>query len=638
MLRRKTNFNLGAGLKRAGVVSSIPIVALLLLGTIIIMMIFSSAGLFISEVNAQGVNLVATYSGYTPASVTLTMADKVDGEILPEKNGSFINLATPVKVVVSNSDYYDLSVYGTSMSNEENDAMIGPVVADSKPNEFENNTWGYNLTQNVAGQSGLVVADSNTTYQPVPATSTNILRQDTDATSKMANDTYTLNFGAKIDTSLPAGGYSSMVTFSVVANPAFVATGFDRVSTMQELTPEICKEIGTVADNYGNSYAYTDLLGNPYWTKQLRDERDGKLYWVAKLKDGNCWMTQNLALDIPAEGLTSELTGLAAGKSSWKPVEGTRVLANMTEEEKAERFTVSECVGLTGSKELTCLHQYSNYSWNEGEYVLTYPGASNNDAYIGMSTADGGLNGYTSVVGDKTPIMATDYNIITDVSDSTKWRATTEQNFTSGTTYERRNGSIGAKTAGLSIACEDEACSAGVYDAHYLIGNYYQWLAATAQTVEEGAKAIEAGAKVEGSICPRNWELPTSGEYESVGYNEASGSYYNLFYQYSGSAIQSGATNGMGAELSTSISGSSLTLESIVTGLPVHFLRAGYIQPRSNYRMVRTVGQYGVFWSSVVYSSDLAHDFAFHMNSVYPTGANDRYIAYSVRCLVNVTN
>ena len=31
---------------------------------------------------------------------------------------------------------------------------------------------------------------------------------------------------------------------------------------------------------------------------QLTDTRDGKQYWVAKLPDGNCWMTQNLDLDL----------------------------------------------------------------------------------------------------------------------------------------------------------------------------------------------------------------------------------------------------------------------------------------------------------------------------------------------------
>lgn len=40
-------------------------------------------------------------------------------------------------------------------------------------------------------------------------------------------------------------------------------------------------------------------------TKQLIDSRDGNSYWVAKMKDGNCWMTQNLALDITEKGLSA---------------------------------------------------------------------------------------------------------------------------------------------------------------------------------------------------------------------------------------------------------------------------------------------------------------------------------------------
>lgn len=34
-------------------------------------------------------------------------------------------------------------------------------------------------------------------------------------------------------------------------------------------------------------------------TGQLKDMRDGKPYWVTKLADGNCWMTQNLDYDDP---------------------------------------------------------------------------------------------------------------------------------------------------------------------------------------------------------------------------------------------------------------------------------------------------------------------------------------------------
>lgn len=53
--------------------------------------------------------------------------------------------------------------------------------------------------------------------------------------------------------------------------------------------------------------------------RQMTDSRDGKVYWFAKLKDGNCWMTQNLDLDLSTNvTLTSENTDLNT-VDSWTP-------------------------------------------------------------------------------------------------------------------------------------------------------------------------------------------------------------------------------------------------------------------------------------------------------------------------------
>lgn len=50
---------------------------------------------------------------------------------------------------------------------------------------------------------------------------------------------------------------------------------------------------------------------------QVADERDGKMYWVAKLKDGNIWMTQNLDLDLDSTvTLTPEDTNIT---ENWTP-------------------------------------------------------------------------------------------------------------------------------------------------------------------------------------------------------------------------------------------------------------------------------------------------------------------------------
>lgn len=51
------------------------------------------------------------------------------------------------------------------------------------------------------------------------------------------------------------------------------------IDTMQEMTADVCMN-----SQSGDS-------------KQLIDDRDGKKYWITKLPDGQCWMTQNLDYD-----------------------------------------------------------------------------------------------------------------------------------------------------------------------------------------------------------------------------------------------------------------------------------------------------------------------------------------------------
>ena len=78
------------------------------------------------------------------------------------------------------------------------------------------------------------------------------------------------------------------------------------ISTMQEMTPEFCASVTT---------------SSPGNTARLKDTRDGKYYWVAKLADGNCWMTQNLDLDLStSKTLTPDNTNIP---SNWTPKTST---------------------------------------------------------------------------------------------------------------------------------------------------------------------------------------------------------------------------------------------------------------------------------------------------------------------------
>ena len=56
---------------------------------------------------------------------------------------------------------------------------------------------------------------------------------------------------------------------------------FDVRFAMQDMTPEICASVTAIHDDY-----------------RALDIRDNKLYHITKMKDGSCWMTQNLDLDL----------------------------------------------------------------------------------------------------------------------------------------------------------------------------------------------------------------------------------------------------------------------------------------------------------------------------------------------------
>ena len=76
-------------------------------------------------------------------------------------------------------------------------------------------------------------------------------------------------------------GFIPLTSYSAPEKVYAADTGktIKNISTMQEMTPEICTNT-TIEDGVAT----------------LTDVRDGSTYTVAKLNDGKCWMTQNLRL------------------------------------------------------------------------------------------------------------------------------------------------------------------------------------------------------------------------------------------------------------------------------------------------------------------------------------------------------
>ena len=253
--------------------------------------------------------------------VSLSLDSMPAMDITPTGEGGSVGVSqASLKVSTTSNTGYKLYVstldHTTAMTSTATNqsATIASTNTIATASNLMPNTWGYTITD--------AVSDS-TTYSPMPTTST--IAYDT----AQASGEHYLSFAAKIDTSLPAGQYSNTVAISAIANPA-VITGMMELTYMQDMTSSICQDTVGYDQNYNrdSNGSYIITPGSEV-TKQLIDSRDGKEYWVAKLADGNCWMTQNLAYDlVKGKSVTSSDTDITPGREWVVPTTTGTVIPN----------------------------------------------------------------------------------------------------------------------------------------------------------------------------------------------------------------------------------------------------------------------------------------------------------------------
>ena len=443
------------------------------------------------------------------SAVAITLPDTVAIDVTPTPDGTFSSSNVNLSVSTNNNSGYALYFATTGDDNHmhsQNQATtetIAPVSGSVTQATFANNTWGYNLRAASEGD-----ANASTQYQAVPTSGDTALK----TTSAPSNDSYNLTFGAKVNTSIPSGTYTNTVAVSVVANPPLVAD-MTSLSTMQEMTPEVCEatEVGTVA--------------------RLTDARDQKQYWVTKLADGNCWMTQNLDLDLStSKALTPDDSDVS---SNWTPTRSTTtsIFSNTTNTEQ--------------------------YSWDPGYWVKSDP-----DGYSNYCGSSSGITSFNDA--DCTSAGWTNVSSMTPMDD--------------GTT--------------------NTVISGNTYNAHYLVGNFYQWNAATA-----GTGGTITSQEATDSICPKGWRLPTS---------KSSGEYQALMAAYNITSNTDSTTR--------------------ITQSPLYFHPSGNVYSGSLWG----AGIVGIYWSSTAHSStSYAYYLFFNSGGVNPSYYDYRYHGFSVRCLAS---
>lgn len=571
-----------------------------LIGIMALLPVTSSDADAMSNRSSQAETRVAVTA--TP-TVAVSLDSEVGVDIVPNSRGTFGFASTRLGVSTNNEEGYQIflttgdgtgTLKNSDLSKTGAEHEIVSITGDMKGTDFMGNTWGYSLSQ------GEISEDS--TYSAVPTT-TKVVR-NVNSASVDGEDVYNLGFGTHVSTSLAAGEYSNSVVVSVVANPITISN-LSQVVYMQDMKPEFCANTPSAY----NEETKTSDKDSPYYlhpvTKRLYDTRDGRQYWVAKLADGNCWMTQDLAFDL-TEGdvLTPYDTDVVA---SWTVPRSTET---EIPEKSAADYTVVR-------------------SWDLGEIVLTKP--TNTSVCVQELPANLAALGYNQ---DGWNSVFYGYKLAEEC----------------GQYYKDVAGMVSGYDATMSNTISEDGLR---YDAHYLIGNYYTWQAVTAGTGRKADEDANIAALTDpskltdatSSICPKGWQLPTSGRSATATAGwpfDREKSFYKLFRAYGYPETGSSSTNiddlstkwvldESGSNVFTAIAGPEKTRLDYA---PMYFVRSGNM----NYAFgaLRSAAYNGNYWSSTAYpdkSFNVSFYLYFDTGQVYPSSSAGKHGGISVRCV-----
>lgn len=347
-------------------------------------------------------------------------------------------------------------------------------------------------------------------------------------------------------------GYAAVSTDLLISGDAVVSAkpaGFD-VQYMQDLTPQECAS--KVNDT----------------TSQLIDKRDGKKYWVAKI-GSQCIMTQNLdyVFTPDVDGLielTSELSDINYSATALYEEEekNGEIIYKWNGNSKYppyETFTYRRTMGTSAN---------TTYSRRDGDYVIKESAATCN----GKNT-----------LGD-CPNSAFNVGEVWETDES-------------GQEIKVRDAF--APTLNYQNTGESYDEDSMEYDAHFLTGTYYQFMAASAGSFVTGINKVAPS-----SICPRGWRLPD---------------------------VYSGMRNNEIQWLLDEYSPDGTTALQIVR-FPLYSIGSGSY---NNIGQVSSVGPSGKFWGRVNVAANYAGAYNVSVSTSYISGAQQAgYFATPVRCIL----
>ena len=351
------------------------------IGSVILVTIFSGLGLVLTNFamaeSSQTVEKTATVHVEYSCSMSQTINSAHTLTLDPGRSQENIGTST-FNATCNDLNGYAIYAVGYSGDSEGNTDMIANDLAPTyNIKTGTSGTDSYWAVKLATGNSNISILNSFNDYHAIPTSYTKVAQRTSGAAAN--ESALTSTYKVNVSGSQAAGTYEGKVRFALM-NPstADCPEGYELkdgvckekiltlsdIGTMQEMTSEICANTPTPLASAGEN--------TPQY--QLMDTRDNKLYWVAKLADGNCWMTQNLDLNITTTGLSSTDTDIT---TDWNSSSERPPVATLTDASQYNDIN----------------NTTSTASWDAGDWY--YDGTSSTSCGSGKTTYEG-CTGFSS--------------------------------------------------------------------------------------------------------------------------------------------------------------------------------------------------------------------------------------------------
>ena len=279
------------------------------------------SGLVLSHLS---IHSSATGSGTDNFTVNISTACTISSTV---NNEHFINAnigtynsdigKTTITTLCNDGNGYSIYANGFSNNEEGNNKLINSTypqysIDTGLATSGLTSQWAMklnNIENDPSPTPPTIDSSYNDTYGLVPNTWTKVAYRQSGTTDMSEGSSFTTTYSVYASSSQYNGTYNGQVKY-VLLHPyrndstitrtnlenAFALSGKSKINgyyAMQDMTSDICNSV----TGDGESTA-----------TQLVDTRDNKLYYVTKLADGHCWMTQNLDFDINSNTILNSTT------------------------------------------------------------------------------------------------------------------------------------------------------------------------------------------------------------------------------------------------------------------------------------------------------------------------------------------